>query len=79
MRILISELLEEYEYLIVDSPALMPNLMDARVLAGMDSATTATNGRNSAIWLARPSRFLPAESETTRNRSACPLTTFRQF
>ncbi|HXH47968.1 MAG TPA: polysaccharide biosynthesis tyrosine autokinase [Terriglobia bacterium] len=35
MRILISELLEEYDYLIVDSPALMPNLMDARVLAGM--------------------------------------------
>lgn len=35
MRILISELLEEYDYLIIDSPALMPNLMDARILAGM--------------------------------------------
>jgi polysaccharide biosynthesis transport protein len=39
MRILISELLEEYDYLIVDSPALMPNLMDARVLAGMVDGT----------------------------------------
>ncbi|HET9180145.1 MAG TPA: polysaccharide biosynthesis tyrosine autokinase [Terriglobia bacterium] len=35
MRILISELLEEYDYLVVDSPALMPNLMDARILAGL--------------------------------------------
>ncbi len=35
MRILISQLLEEYDYLIIDSPALMPNLMDARVLAGL--------------------------------------------
>lgn len=35
MRILISELLEEYDYLVIDSPALMPNLMDARILAGM--------------------------------------------
>ncbi len=35
MRILIGQLLEEYDYLIIDSPALMPNLMDARVLAGL--------------------------------------------
>jgi len=35
MRILVSQLLEEYDYLIIDSPALMPNLMDARVLAGL--------------------------------------------
>ncbi|TAM83881.1 MAG: polysaccharide biosynthesis tyrosine autokinase [Acidobacteria bacterium] len=35
MRILVSEMLEEYDYLIIDSPALMPNLMDARILAGM--------------------------------------------
>ena len=35
MRILISQMLEEYDYLIIDSPALMPNLMDARVLAGL--------------------------------------------
>jgi capsular exopolysaccharide synthesis family protein len=35
MRILISELLEEYDYVVIDSPALMPNLMDARILAGM--------------------------------------------
>lgn len=35
MRILISQLLEEYDYLIIDSPALMANLMDARILAGM--------------------------------------------
>ena len=35
MRIMISQLLEEYDYLIIDSPALMPNLMDARVLAGL--------------------------------------------
>jgi len=35
MRVLISQLLEEYDYLIVDSPALMPNLMDARILAGL--------------------------------------------
>jgi succinoglycan biosynthesis transport protein ExoP len=39
MKILISELLEEYDYLIIDSPALMPNLMDARVLAGMVDGT----------------------------------------
>jgi succinoglycan biosynthesis transport protein ExoP len=35
MRMLISQLLEEYDYLIIDSPALMPNLMDARILAGL--------------------------------------------
>jgi polysaccharide biosynthesis transport protein len=35
MRLLISQLLEEYDYLIIDSPALMPNLMDARILAGL--------------------------------------------
>lgn len=35
MKILISQLLEEYDYLIIDSPALMANLMDARILAGM--------------------------------------------
>ena len=35
MRLMISQLLEEYDYLIIDSPALMPNLMDARVLAGL--------------------------------------------
>ena len=35
MRILVSQLLEEYDYLIIDSPALMPNLMDARILAGL--------------------------------------------
>lgn len=35
MRILISQLLEEYDYLIIDSPALMANLMDARILAGL--------------------------------------------
>ena len=39
MRLLISQLLEEYDYLIIDSPALMPNLMDARVLAGMVDGT----------------------------------------
>ena len=39
MRILINELLEEYDYLIVDSPALVPNLMDARILAGMVDGT----------------------------------------
>jgi succinoglycan biosynthesis transport protein ExoP len=39
MRILISQLLEEYDYLIIDSPALMPNLMDARVLAGQVDGT----------------------------------------
>jgi polysaccharide biosynthesis transport protein len=39
MRVLISQLLEEYDYLIVDSPALMPNLMDARILAGMVDGT----------------------------------------
>jgi polysaccharide biosynthesis transport protein len=35
MRVLISQVLEEYDYLIIDSPALMPNLVDARVLAEM--------------------------------------------
>ena len=35
MRILIRQVLEEYDYLIIDSPALMPNLADARILAEM--------------------------------------------
>ncbi len=35
MKLLISQLLEEYDYLIIDSPAVMPNLMDARILAGL--------------------------------------------
>ncbi len=35
MRVLIGQLLEEYDYLVIDSPALMPNLMDARVLASL--------------------------------------------
>jgi polysaccharide biosynthesis transport protein len=39
MRLLISQLLEEYEYLIIDSPALLPNLMDARILAGLVDAS----------------------------------------
>ncbi|HEX5412892.1 MAG TPA: polysaccharide biosynthesis tyrosine autokinase [Terriglobia bacterium] len=39
MRVLVSELLEEYDYLVIDSPALMPNLMDARILAGMADGT----------------------------------------
>lgn len=33
MKTLISQALEEYDYVIVDSPALMPNLADARILA----------------------------------------------
>ena len=39
MRILVSQLLEEYDYLVIDSPALMPNLMDARILAGLVDGT----------------------------------------
>jgi polysaccharide biosynthesis transport protein len=35
MKVMISQMLEEYDYLIIDSPALMPNLMDARILAGL--------------------------------------------
>ncbi len=35
MKLLISQLLEEYDYLIIDSPAVMPNLIDARILAGL--------------------------------------------
>jgi len=35
MKVLISQVLEEYDYLIIDSPALMPNLVDARILADL--------------------------------------------
>lgn len=35
MRTLIGQALKEYEYVIVDSPALMPNLVDARILADL--------------------------------------------
>jgi polysaccharide biosynthesis transport protein len=33
MKVLIGKVLEEYDYLIIDSPALIPNLADARILA----------------------------------------------
>jgi len=33
MKTLLGQVLEEYDYVIVDSPALMPNLADARILA----------------------------------------------
>ena len=39
MKVLLSQVLEEYDYVIVDSPALMPNLVDARVLAEMVDGT----------------------------------------
>lgn len=35
MKVLLGQALEEYEYVIVDSPALMLNLADARILAGL--------------------------------------------
>ncbi|MEJ2007966.1 MAG: polysaccharide biosynthesis tyrosine autokinase [Acidobacteriota bacterium] len=35
MKILIGQVLEEYDYVIVDSPALMINLVDARILSGL--------------------------------------------
>jgi len=35
MKTLLAQALEEYEYVIVDSPALMPSLADARILASL--------------------------------------------
>jgi|YelNatPaOPRAMG01_1025707.scaffolds.fasta_scaffold10822_3 succinoglycan biosynthesis transport protein ExoP len=35
MKTLLDQALEEYEYVIVDSPALMPSLADARILASL--------------------------------------------
>lgn len=35
MKTLIDQVLKEYDYVIVDSPALMINLVDARILAGL--------------------------------------------
>jgi len=35
LKTLLGQVLEEYDYVIIDSPALMPNLVDARILADL--------------------------------------------
>lgn len=35
MKTLIGQVLDEYDYVVIDSPALMPTLADARILAGL--------------------------------------------